>query len=273
MLAGGCGFSTSATPAPVPAGPDPVPTVGSSAGIPSPSPLEPTVQLPSSYEVPRPAPTSEAPPKPPAPQPAGLRVEPVVVKGSSGSLSWAIESVRFRGGPGASEINRRVRAAVDDVVRRGKQEARQDGGERRRITGTSAVTTNDGRTVQVSAEFVDALAGTAHPALYVATTAVTTEAGRPILVSELFRNEQKAFTTLAREVRKAADRSGEGIGDQTGLAPRQTNWDNWQTSADGLTVLFDEYQLGGRGIRSYTVKWSVVEPLLTGSARRLLAPR
>jgi hypothetical protein len=270
VLVGGCGLP-SATPAP--GDPGPVPTVGSSADVPSSASPAPTVQLPSSYGVPRPGPTSRTPSKPPAPEPAGLRVEPIIVRGSSGSLSWAIESVRFRGGPGTSEINRRVRAAVDDAVRRGKQEARQDGGERRRITGTSVVTTNDGRTVQVSAQFVDALAGTAHPALYVATTAVTSEAGRPILVSELFRDERAAFRALSREVRKAAERNGEGIGEPAGLAPRPANWDNWQTSTKGMTILFDEYQLGGRGIRSYTVRWSVVEPLLTPAARRLLAPR
>ncbi|GAA1435575.1 hypothetical protein GCM10009616_32990 [Microlunatus lacustris] len=238
--------------------------------MPEPTPTGPSAGLPSTQR-PDPFPSSAPPAPTPTADPAGLRVEVVAVEGRSGSLSWAIESVRFSGGPGAAEVNRRVRAAVDDAIRRGKREARDDDGERR-ITGSSVVTTNDGRTVQVSAHFVDYLAGTASPANHVATTAVTTDEGRPILVSELFRDEGAAFTALARAVRRAADRSGDGL-EPDGLAPRRTNWDNWQTSTEGMTVLFDEYQLGGRGIRSYPIAWSVVEPLLTPSARRLLAPR
>jgi hypothetical protein len=273
LLTGGCTLLPTAAPAP--AGPAPsLPPPASSTSAPGPStPPGPSAGLPTGHQLPGSLPSSAAPTRTRAPERVGLRVEPLVVRGRSGSLSWDVDSVRFSGGPGASEVNRRVRAAVDDAVRRGQQEARRDGGERRRITGSSVVTTNDGRTVQVAAQFVDSLAGTAHPSLYVATTVVTTEAGRPILVTELFRDDRAAFSTFGTEVRRTARRLGRPVTDADGLAPRATNWDNWQTSAEGMTFLFDDGQLGMRGTPSYAVPWSVVEPLLTRDARRLLAPR
>ena len=71
---------------------------------------------------------------------------------------------------------------------------------------------------------------------------------------------------------KAARKKGEDV-DTSGLAPRITNYANWHTSPAGLTFSFAEYQLGGAGIRSYTVPWARARLVLSDFGDRLLAPR
>ena len=61
--------------------------------------------------------------------------------------------------------------------------------------------------------------------------------------------------------------------DPAGLAPRLELWANWQTTEEGITFSFDDGQLGGRGIRSYTVPWSSARLVLSEYGEALLAPR
>lgn len=217
-------------------------------------------------QTPGPAPTFDAPA-------AGqLTAKKSVLAGHSGRLSWRIDSYRFAGGQGATEVNRRVRASAQDCVTRGRREASGDRGERRTVTGESVLTTNDGRTVQVALVCVDFLAGTAHPSYWLGTTAVTTD-GDPIALSDVFPDERAAFGQLAPLVRKAARIKDEGVSEADGLAPREASWANWQTSSKGMVFYFGDDQLGGHGYRVYTTPWSQVRPLMSRSAVQLLAPR
>ena len=134
------------------------------------------------------------------------------------------------------------------------------------------MTTNDGRTVQVACSFTDNLAGTAHPTYAVSTTVVTSLAGDPVVLADVFLDEQAAFTALARDVTRIAKAKDEQVTDPSGLAPKEKNWAAWQTTSLGMGFSFQDYQLGGHGLRAYTVPWATVRPLMSDSAKALLAP-
>ena len=95
---------------------------------------------------------------------------------------------------------------------------------------------------------------------------------RPVLLTQVIQNPPEGLRFLRTEVVKAAKKKGEPV-DAAGLAPRVANWANWQSSPTGLTFHFAEYQLGGAGIRSYTVPWSRARLVLSAYGEKLLAPR
>ncbi|MET1007854.1 MAG: hypothetical protein ABWX96_20050 [Propionibacteriaceae bacterium] len=175
-------------------------------------------------------------------------------------------------GAAAAEINRRVRASADDRISLAKLQARHDGGDKRSLDGSSTVTQNDGRTVQVAIVFVNYLAGTAHPDDWVNTTAVRTTSGRPVTLDQVFPDERAAYQKLAPVIRRLAKAQRQPVTESDGLDPQRANWAAWQTTRAGMIFYFQDYQLGGHGLRAYTVPWSVVRPLMSTSARKLLAP-
>ena len=201
----------------------------------------------------------------------GLAAGRTRIRGRSSSASWDIAIPLFSGSAAASEANRRVRAAANDLIAKVRREAADDRGVKRTLTGKGTVRTNDGRTVQVTIMFSDYLAGTAHPASYVTTTVVDVRRVRPVLLTQVIQNPPEGLRFLRTEVVKAAKAKGESV-DRAGLAPKVGNWANWQSSPAGLTVLFGEYQLGGAGIRSYTVPWPRARLVLSAYGARLLAP-
>jgi hypothetical protein len=202
----------------------------------------------------------------------GLRVSQTTIRGRSSSASWAIAIPVFSGAPVAKGVNRRVRAAANDLIAQVRREAKDDAGVKRTLTGEGAVVTNDGRTVQVTIIFIDSLAGTAHPANAVTTTVVDVGRARPVLLGQVIQNPPEGLRLLKAEVIKAAKKKGEPV-DPAGLAPKLTNWANWQTTPDGMTFYFDDYQLGGYGLRRYTVPWRSARLALSEYGETLLAPR
>jgi hypothetical protein len=120
--------------------------------------------------------------------------------------------------------------------------------------------------------FSDYLAGTAHPASFVTTTVVDVRRVRPVLLTQVIQNPPEGLRFLRTEVVKVAKAKRESV-DSGGLGPKVANWANWQSSPAGLTFLFGEYQLGGAGIRSYTVPWPRARLVLSAYGARLLAPR
>jgi hypothetical protein len=199
----------------------------------------------------------------------GLAVAKTRIRGRAASASWAITIPVFSGPSGANEANRRVRAAANDLIAQVRREARSDDGAKRTLTGEGTVTTNDGRTVQVTIVFVDFLAGTARPASYVTTTVVDVRRARPVLLTQVIQNPADGLRFLGAEVTRVARKKGEQV-DAEGLAPRVANFANWQSSPAGLTFHFPEYQLGGAGIRSYTVPWSRARLVLSAYGEKLL---
>ena len=119
--------------------------------------------------------------------------------------------------------------------------------------------------------YVDYLEGTARPASYVTTTVIDVRRARPVLLTQIVQNPADGLRFLGTEVTRVARKKGESV-DAEGLAPRVANYANWQSSPAGLTFHFPEYQLGGAGIRSYTVPWSRVRLVLSAYGEKLLAP-
>jgi hypothetical protein len=219
--------------------------------------------LPTAQPTVNAGPVTQLPVPEESPPTTKLRTTESVIAGHSGTVSWRVRVPKFSGAPVAAEVNKRVRAAVADLIAHAKREGRRDNGDRRRLEGEGTVVTNDGRTAQVTITYADYLEGAAHPANYVTTTVVDVNRGRPIALERVFRNPTTAYRKLKPEILKAA-------GEQ---ASSQANWANWQTNQTGMIFIFGDYQLGGHGLRQYAVPWSAVEPLLTGYAKRVLAPQ
>jgi hypothetical protein len=203
--------------------------------------------------------------------PRGMAVSRTRIRGRSASASWDVTIPVFSGTAAAAEANRRVRAAANDLIAMVRREAAADRGMKRSLTGTGAVGTNDGRTVQVTILFTDYLAGTAHPASFVTTTVIDVRRVRPVLLTQVIQNPPEGLRFLRTEVGKLAKARREPVR-SSGLTPKVANWANWQSSPAGLTFLFEEGQLGGTGIRSYTVPWPRARLVLTAYGARLLPP-
>ena len=246
------------------------PVVHDPPSLPAPTPALPSIKDPTfpTPVPPDPQPSTSATTKPPA---QGLQTRLRTLRGRSGSAFWTITIPVFSGKPVAAEINTRVRAAVNDLIRQVRREAKQDGGTKRTLTGDGTVVTNDGRTAQVTIIFTDYLAGTAHPANYVTTTVVAVKTGRPVLLGEVIQNPPEALRVLRTAITKAARKQGDSV-DKTGLAPKLANWATWQTTTTGIRFHFGDYQLGGRGLRTYDVPWRVAQPMLSEYGETLLGP-
>jgi hypothetical protein len=198
---------------------------------------------------------------------AVLTARTVHLRGSRGSVHWDLAIPELSGARSAREVNRHVRASAQDAIDLGLREGRDDDGTRRDVGGSATVTANDRRTVQVELIWDDNLAGTAHPSSYVATTVVTTDAGRPVRLGEVLADEPSALRTIGRAVEKQVGRV-----DTDGLEPKERNFAAWQTTRHGMRFSFQDGQLGGHGLRSVTVPWRTVRPLLSAYGTGLLDP-
>jgi hypothetical protein len=198
---------------------------------------------------------------------AVLTARTVHLRGSRGSVHWDLAIPELSGARSAAEVNRHVRASAQDAIDLGLRESREDDGVRRDVGGSADVTTNDRRTVQVELTWADNLAGTAHPTTYVATTVVTTDAGRPVRLRDVLGDERSALRTLAEAVEKQVGRV-----DTDGLEPEERNFAAWQTTREGMRLTFQDGQLGATGLRTVTVPWRTVRPLLSAYGTGLLDP-
>lgn len=196
-----------------------------------------------------------------------LTAKTVHLKGSRESVYWDVAVPQFSGAASAAEVNRHVRASAQDAIDLGKREAEGDAGYRRDVSGKATVTTSDRRTVQVELRWGDYLAGTAHPTDHVATTVVTTDRGTPVRLRDVLADEPRALRTIAAAIRPMAHPT-----DSSGLAPTEKNFAAWQTTKNGMRFSFQDYQLGTHGLRSYTVPWATVRPLLSDYGTGLLDP-
>ena len=269
VILAGCTVLPEGSPDAGPASQSIVPTIAATGPVSPTAAASPTSEMnpPSvSINIPTPVPPPTATS---ARASKGLPVSQTTIRGRAASASWDVAVPVFSGPPVAAEANRRVRAAVNDLIGRVRREARDDGGVKRTLTGSSTVPTNDGRTVQVVILYTDYLQGTARPASFVTTTVVDIRRLRPVLLTQVIQNPPEALRFLRSEVIQVAKRKGEEV-DTAGLAPKVANWANWHTSPAGLTFSFPEYQLGGAGIRSYTVPWSRARLVLSAYGERLL---
>ena len=221
----------------------------------------------ASTTSPAPASSATSAPVTTAPAAALAEEEPVRLRGTEGSFTYDVLVPRFAG---PAEVDRRVLASAQHAVdaARGSVAA---GDPPRTFGGRGTVPTNDGRTVQVRYEFVDSTEGTAHPTGSVSTVALDARDGSPITLDELFEDEAAALSTLAGEVERIAAERGEDV-DPAGLEPVPATFAAWQTTPEGMALSFQDFQLGGHGVREYAVSWDVLEELVTPAAYDLLGP-
>ncbi|NAZ74017.1 hypothetical protein GTQ99_01040 [Kineococcus sp. T13] len=259
----------------------PAPAEAPSTAAPATAPATPgavaTAAPPAPVSLPpsSPASGSPGPPETALPDaqtdPGALPWTQTRLTGTAGSLTWDVVLPRFSGAPVAAEVNRRVLASAEDVLERARASV-QTGDPPRTITGEGAVTTDDGRTVQVLLEVVDSTAGTAHPTTTLASTVVDVQRERPVTLDRLFADPPAALAHLGPVVEDLAAAQGDPVTVPEGLAPEQANWATWQSVPDGLAFSYQDFQLGGHGTRNYVVPWREAEDLLTNEARELLVP-
>lgn len=197
-------------------------------------------------------------------------------QGIKRNLSWSVAIPVFLGAS-ADKVNGHIRASVEDRITKTRHEV-QASDPRREITGSGTVSANDGRTAQVAIDYADYLAGTAHPTAFLDTTVVDISDGNPVTLDRVFTHPPAALRALRPWILKLVAAAGEVVDPQAvdpasatnGLAPQQSNWAAWQTSSAGMSFYFQDYQLGGHGIRMYTVPWSVVSPLMSPASYALV---
>ena len=262
------GCTTPTTPDGLPRSTEPAPTAASRTGVPTSPSAAPRVGL-SPVALPTTEPTSKPTTKPTTRSCADrvLSAKTVHLKGERESVYWDVAVPQFSGAPSAAAVNRHVRASAQDAINLGLHEGEGDAGYRRDVQGRATVTTSDRRTVQVELRWGDYLAGTAHPTDHVATTVVTTAEGRPLRLRDVLADEPSALRAIAKAIKPMAKPS-----DPSGLAPKEKNFAAWQTTRDGMRFSFQDYQLGGHGLRSYTVPWRTIRPLLSDEGTGLLDP-
>ena len=154
-----------------------------------------------------PFPTASPTTRPPI---TGLSTGTTTISGHYREAVWRITIPTFSGAPVAKEVNRRVRAAANDLVGQTKREARGDQGIKRTLTGHGTVTTNDGRTAQVTIIFTDYLAGTAHPTSAVTTTVIDIRRSRPVLLERRHPESARGFEVLPYPGDQGGEEAGRG---------------------------------------------------------------
>ena len=90
---------------------------------------------------------------------------------------------------------------------------------------------------------------------------------RPGLLRDVLADVPSGLRTIAKAIEPMAEPS-----EPSGLAPKEKNFAAWQTTGKGMRFTFEDYQLGGRGVRTYTVPWRTVRPLLSDRGTGLLDP-
>ncbi len=198
---------------------------------------------------------------------------PKDLTGTRGGLTWDVTVPAFAGsGAAVAAVNSRVETSVTSTVNASVEQNGGDDTSPHRLEGEGAVTTNDGRTVQVVIPMDDYYEGAAHPTGVVNTVVLVAATGEPVTLDQLFTDQSAALTAFGKEVAAQADAEGVPVTEASGLAPTTDNWAAWQTTGDGMEFWFQDYQLGGHGVRSCTVPWDVVSPHLSPYATALLAP-
>lgn len=209
--------------------------------------------------VPAAAVTTSTPTSQPAPQPdasapytAGTRR----VQEKVGSVAVDVVLPQLEGGDAA------VRGAVDKQVSDKVKtwlNPQAASGKPFTLTGDGGHFTHIGAQV-ASAEtavYLDTVPPGANPTNFVDGDTWRLDTGARIAVTDLFRNgDLRDLAAGARQGLEAQpERKGQKLDDK-GLAPTAENFDQFTVDPDGITVYFEEYQLGGNGNGQVTVRWN-----------------
>jgi hypothetical protein len=187
----------------------------------------------------------------------------VLVTGTQGPLTYHVVVPQLAGGDPA------VAKAFNDAVRASLQD-RIDGGAGNPHGTTAQATLTDARSTitHIGSRVASGLlqtaldTGGAHPLVEDGTVVIDLDNGNPVLLGDLFPDEQAGLQRLSEQV-------GPLIAAQqpdlqvlpAGTAPVEKNFTSWQATPDGMQIIFGDYQIGPRGVVSVTVPWSALSDL------------
>ena len=112
----------------------------------------------------------------------------------------------------------------------------------------------------------------AHPTPYIGTIVIDSRSADPIMLVDLFADEQAGLNRLSEQATKILAADGMNLGpDAAGAAPKAENFANWIPTAEGLEIHFAPYQFGVALPAVITVPWpalaDVLAPAMAGIAK------
>ncbi|RDH80188.1 DUF3298 domain-containing protein [Mycolicibacterium moriokaense] len=145
-------------------------------------------------------------------------------------------------------FNHASRVAADEQIDRGKFESHP--GEQWTFESNGQVTF---RSIAVAQLVLGTHYYGAHPTLYISTVVIDSRNAAPIMLADLFTDEQAGLNRLS---------------ELTGAEPRAENFVNWIPTVDGLEIHFAPYKFGIALPVTKTVSWAaladVLAPVMTG---------
>ena len=242
-------LTPSPSASPSPASPAPSPTAAGTGGAPS-------------GGSPSTAPTGRGP-STPAPAPGHYTTTTKTISGTGTGSSYRVTYPLLAGGPQSASIDAAMDKAVDLNVH---QILASFAGTNPsyRVTVTANVTKFTYLGPRQVSSWIDIEAdpeGAAHPTAQVVTLVYDLDDATPVTLSRVFTSEQAGLNALSAYVRpKLLAQFGSAmIGTFTdGSAPTEKNFANWQATPAGMTITFQEYQVGPYAIGQpqVTVPWS-----------------
>ena len=111
------------------------------------------------------------------------------------------------------------------------------------------------------------LTGAAHPYPYTITINYDLAAGKPINLADLFQPDS-AYLERLSSLAKTSLEEQETLFFEDGLNPVEDNFKTWLVSPDGLTLIFDVYQVApyAAGIQRVTIPFDQLSDILNADA-------
>jgi hypothetical protein len=125
-------------------------------------------------------------------------------------------------------------------------------------------------------DFAGYAAGAAHPYHYSTTLNYDLEQGRKLSMSELFPKDSDYLGVISRHCIAELSKRDIGFygGFQQGAEPTPDNYRNWNITADGLMITFDEYQVApyAVGPQSVTIPYRALTSLINPKSPLAMFP-
>jgi hypothetical protein len=103
----------------------------------------------------------------------------------------------------------------------------------------------------------------AHPTPYIGTIVIDSRSADPIMLVDLFTDQQAGLNRLSEQARKILAADGMNLGpNEPGAAPKAENFANWIPTAEGLEIHFAPYQFGVALPAVITVPWPALTDVL-----------
>ncbi len=171
--------------------------------------------------------------------------------------------------PRVQNFNVETKAVVDDAIATFKQNLSQLVPTPNSTTSTFELHYNvvspPGNLISVKFTIQTYYSGAAHPGDISRTLTYDLEAGKQVAMSDLFKPNTDYLTPLAKYCSEQLNMRDIGFqGFELGATATPENYRNWNVTADGLMITFDEYQVApyAAGPQTVMVPYSELASLL-----------